>query len=142
VTIEVDSPGTSEGLFDGRKLERVFHNLLLNACEAVSPASGKVGVHVAQAKDHIEIRITDNGRGIPEALREKIFEPFFTEGKANGTGLGLTIAQKIVQDHGGKLGIEPSSGLGSTFSIVLPLKPAADNVTPSSLSTSTVGAQG
>lgn len=127
VTIEVNSAGTSEGLYDLRKLERVFHNLLLNACEAVSSNSGRVQVRVREANSHVEVWIADNGRGIPESLREKIFEPFFTEGKANGTGLGLTIAQKIVQDHGGDLRLEQTSGSGSAFRVVLPLNPVTES---------------
>ena len=120
IQIEVNSLDSSEGVFDLKKLERVFHNLLLNACEAVSPSTGKVNVEICRDRAHIQVRVRDNGRGIPEDSRNKIFQPFFTEGKANGTGLGLTVAQKIVQDHGGDLSIESSSVQGTVFLVTLP----------------------
>ena len=123
IHIEMKPHETAEGLYDIKKLERVFHNLLLNACEAVSPSSGQIGVDILEQKDGIEIRICDRGRGIPEHLKQRVFEPFFTEGKANGTGLGLTVAQKIVQDHGGDLRLESSSSEGTVFLVVLPLGP-------------------
>jgi len=123
IHIEMRPHETAEGLYDIKKLERVFHNLLVNACEAVSPSSGQIGVDILEQKDGIEIRVHDNGRGIPEHLKQKVFEPFFTEGKANGTGLGLTVAQKIVQDHGGDLRLESSSSEGTVFLLILPLGP-------------------
>lgn len=123
IHIEMRPHETAEGLYDIKKLERVFHNLLVNACEAVSPSSGQIGVDILEQKDGIEIRVHDNGRGIPEHLKQKVFEPFFTEGKANGTGLGLTVAQKIVQDHGGDLRLESSSSEGTVFLVILPLGP-------------------
>ncbi|PYX96956.1 MAG: two-component sensor histidine kinase, partial [Acidobacteria bacterium] len=121
ISIEMGANGTSEGAYDIRKLERVFHNLLLNACEAVSPSTGKISVDLLENRNNIEIRVTDNGRGIPDYLQHRIFEPFFTQGKANGTGLGLTVAQKIVEDHSGDLLLESSSAKGTTFLVMLPL---------------------
>jgi len=67
------------------------------------------------------VRVVDNGRGIPEAVREKLFEPFVSFGKENGTGLGLTVVQKIVQDHGGDVVVEKTSLEGTTFRLTLPL---------------------
>jgi len=98
--------------------------LLLNACEAVSSSTGKVNVEIYQNRDRIEVRISDNGRGVPEDLTDKIFEPFFTQGKANGTGLGLTVAHKIVQDHGGDLFLESTSATGTVFRVILPIRAA------------------
>jgi signal transduction histidine kinase len=120
IGIEASSIGIVEGAYDLRRLERVFHNLLLNACEAVDLHSGKVSIDVRTAADHAEIRIRDNGRGIPDSFKAKVFDPFFTEGKANGTGLGLTVAQKIVEDHGGSLRLESSSASGTVFLVILP----------------------
>ena len=138
ISIEMGTHGTSEGAYDIRKLERVFHNLLLNACEAVSPSSGKIRVDLLENKNKIEIRVTDNGRGIPDYLQQKIFEPFFTEGKANGTGLGLTVAQKIVEDHSGALFLESSAANGTTFLVVLPLCPKEPSVSFGASNTATV----
>ncbi|PYY01661.1 MAG: hypothetical protein DMG64_13620, partial [Acidobacteria bacterium] len=67
-------------------------------------------------------------RGIPDYLQHRIFEPFFTQGKANGTGLGLTVAQKIVEDHSGDLLLESSSAKGTTFLVMLPLGPRKPSV--------------
>jgi signal transduction histidine kinase len=121
VSIEMNAVGTTEGAYDIKKLERVFHNLLLNACEAGSLNAGKVGVDIHGNTNEVEVRISDNGRGVPESLTNKIFEPFFTDGKANGTGLGLTVAQKIVQDHGGDLRVECSSASGTVLLVILPI---------------------
>ena len=120
IAIEVTWVGNTDGSYDAKRLERVFHNLLLNACEAVGPHSGRVWVEIRASGDSAEVRIGDSGRGIPDYLRSKIFDPFFTEGKANGTGLGLTVAQKIVEDHGGSLRVESSSASGTIFLVALP----------------------
>lgn len=115
------------GWFDGRKLERVIYNLLLNACEAVARNSGKIEVKTAAIPGGVEIRVADSGRGIPEPIRDRLFQPFVSYGKENGTGLGLTVVQKIVQDHGGDVTVEKTSGEGTIFKLVLPLTSAADH---------------
>jgi signal transduction histidine kinase len=110
-----------EGWFDSKKLERALYNLFLNACEAVSPSSGRIDVDLQAVADGAEIRVSDNGRGIPEFIRDRLFQPFVSSGKENGTGLGLTVVQKIVQDHGGDVAVEKTSGQGTVFKVVLPL---------------------
>jgi signal transduction histidine kinase len=112
---------TSEGAYDLKKLERVFQNLLLNSCEALPGYSGEIHVKMLETADRLEIRVRDSGRGVPESLKSRIFDPFTTQGKANGTGLGLTIAQKIVQDHGGDLQLESSSPGSTVFLLLLPI---------------------
>jgi nitrogen fixation/metabolism regulation signal transduction histidine kinase len=97
----VHKDGATDGWFDSRKLERVFQNLLVNACEAVTSDKGDIRIDIHANKSTIEVRVADNGHGIPELVRERLFEPFVSQGKENGTGLGLTVVQKIVQDHGG-----------------------------------------
>jgi signal transduction histidine kinase len=77
-------------------------------------------VELHSTSSTIEIRVSDNGRGIPELVRDKLFEPFVSHGKENGTGLGLTIVHKIVQDHGGEVTVENSTSQGTVFLIVLP----------------------
>src|SRR5581483_4827740 len=106
------------------KLERVFFNLLLNACEAMPDRTGRIVVELDDDRSTINVRVSDSGRGIPEAIRNTLFEPFVSQGKENGTGLGLTVVQKIIQDHGGDIEIERTSPEGTVFHIVLP-HPAA-----------------
>jgi signal transduction histidine kinase len=118
--ISVLQEGRCETWFDHKKVERVFANLLLNACEAVSPDTGKIEVNLRQAKDVLEIRIVDNGPGIAEAIRERLFQPFTSYGKQNGIGLGLTISQKILQDHGGDVCLESSQVGKTVFKLTLP----------------------
>jgi len=98
----------------------VFQNLLVNACEAVSPDSGDIRVTLQATGNSVEIRVADNGRGIPQRVRDRLFEPFVSHGKENGTGLGLTVVQKIVQDHGGDVVVESTSSQGTVFLVVLP----------------------
>src|SRR5271165_1680106 len=87
-----------EGMFDARKLERVFFNLILNACEATPQENGSITIDARKEGDAFEIRIQDNGPGIPAGIRATLFDPFVSYGKPNGTGLGLAIVSKIVQD--------------------------------------------
>lgn len=118
--VVIQQTGSTEGWFDHRKLERVFFNLLLNACEAIPDRVGQVEVELRDVGKAVEIRFTDRGRGIPESIRNTLFEPFVSVGKENGTGLGLTVVQKIVQDHGGEIVIERTSSQGTVFRITLP----------------------
>jgi nitrogen-specific signal transduction histidine kinase len=66
--------------------------------------------------------VTDNGIGIPDSIREDVFQPFVTSGKEEGTGLGLAVVQKIVRDHGGEVRIETSSPEGTIFKLILPIR--------------------
>jgi signal transduction histidine kinase len=128
VQISVSQVGNSIGWFDPRKLERALYNLLLNACEAVTGETGRVDVQLREISNAVEISVTDNGHGIPEAIRNRLFEPFVSYGKENGTGLGLTVVHKIVQDHGGDVAVQQTSENGTIFRIVLPLASSADSV--------------
>ncbi len=119
-TIDVVCPPGISGCFDQRKLERVLYNLLLNACEAAPPITGKVEVTAGEAGGAITIAVADNGPGIAESIREKLFHPFVSYGKENGTGLGLAVVQKIVQDHGGEIVVERTAQRQTVFRIVLP----------------------
>jgi signal transduction histidine kinase len=104
--IEVESHGPGLAWFDSRKLERALYNLLLNACEAAPSSDGRVQVTTGSRGDALTIEVSDNGPGIAEAIRDKLFHPFVSYGKENGTGLGLTVVHKIVQDHGGEIAME------------------------------------
>ncbi len=124
IGIRVTSEGLTEGWFDFKKLERALQNLVLNACEAVPADSGRIEVGLRRVGEKLEVRIEDNGPGIADAVREKLFDPFVSHGKENGTGMGLTVVQKIVQDHGGDVAVEQTSATGTTFRIRMPLSPA------------------
>jgi signal transduction histidine kinase len=121
VRIAVRQEGNSTGWFDTKKLERALYNLLLNACEAIAGQDGQITIDLREVLGGLEIRLSDNGRGIPEAIRGKLFEPFISYGKENGTGLGLTVVQKIIQDHGGDVTVEKTSEEGTVFRITLPI---------------------
>src|SRR6266849_2436645 len=127
VRITLSEEGNSTGWFDPKKLERALYNLLLNACEAVAANAGSIEVELREVPGAVEVRIRDNGRGIPESIRGKLFEPFVSYGKENGTGLGLTVVQKIVQDHGGDVTVEKTSVEGTVFRLLLPIASSSES---------------
>ena len=118
--IEVHTHGQSSAWFDSRKLERALYNLLLNACEAAPSNEGRVQVTVQRKETSVIIEVADNGPGIAEPIRDKLFHPFVSFGKQNGTGLGLTVVQKIVQDHGGEIVMERTADNLTVFRITIP----------------------
>jgi signal transduction histidine kinase len=118
--IEINSNGQVMAWFDARKLERALYNLLLNACEAAPPGEGRVQVAIARNNSAVTIDVADNGPGIAEPIREKLFHPFVSFGKENGTGLGLTVVQKIVHDHGGQVLMERTPDAQTVFRITIP----------------------
>jgi len=132
-TILLIAESELEGIFDPRKLERAFFNLVLNACEATPDAEGRVTVEVRSNKDTFEVRVIDEGSGVPENIRDRVFDPFVSSGKPNGTGLGLAIVSKIVSDHGGTVVVERTSQTGTVMLVKLPR--AANAVTEHSDST-------
>jgi signal transduction histidine kinase len=118
--IVLSSSGDLEGMFDARKLERVFFNLILNACEAMAGPESSIVVDAKTTPAGFEIRVHDSGHGIPGSIRDSLFDPFVSAGKPNGTGLGLAIVSKIVQDHSGSVSIEHTSESGTTVLVRLP----------------------
>jgi signal transduction histidine kinase len=127
IRIRISAEGLTEGWFDFKKLERALLNLLLNACEVVPAESGKIDIELKRKGESLEIRIEDNGPGIAEPVRDRLFEPFVSYGKENGTGMGLTVVQKIVQDHGGDVAVERTSASGTIFRVTIPLSSSAEN---------------
>jgi signal transduction histidine kinase len=108
------------GWFDPRKLERALYNLLLNACEAAPSVGGAVEVAAGEVGGAITVSVADNGPGIADSIRDRLFHPFVSYGKENGTGLGLAVVQKIVQDHNGDITVERTPQGRTVFRIVLP----------------------
>jgi signal transduction histidine kinase len=124
-----------EGMFDARKLERVFFNLILNACEAAPGVNGLITIEARKVSNSFDIRIKDNGPGIPANIEKSLFDPFVSFGKPNGTGLGLAIVSKIVQDHAGAVSIEDTSESGTTILVSLPFsRQSSPHPAPSALS--------
>lgn len=112
---------------DPRLLEQVFTNLISNAVEAMSQLpNGTLGIIIQEIQTisnhpQIEIKITDNGPGIPEEVAGRIFEPFITT-KKTGTGLGLAISKRIITAHRGNISVESYPGGGTIFAVYLPVK--------------------
>lgn len=117
---------------DNHQLEQAFVNLLLNAVEAIS-GSGSLSVTTDAATDDenhgregesrrwLRIRVSDTGAGITQENMRRLFEPFFTT-KQNGTGLGLAVTRRIIEEHNGTIGVESQPGKGTTFTVLLPIK--------------------
>ena len=108
------------------QVNQVLLNLVTNAAQAIDQPRGLVTVSTRrEGADHIAIAVADNGRGITPEDLPRIFDPFFTTKEVGkGTGLGLTIAYKIVNAHGGRIDVRSEVGVGSTFTVVLPIKAA------------------
>jgi two-component system, NtrC family, sensor kinase len=98
-------------------------NLVSNAIDA-DPDGGRVIVKTMDQGDDICISVTDTGKGVPPEIRGRIFDPFFTTKPiGQGTGLGLSISYGIVKTHGGTIAVESTAGVGSKFTVRLPLTP-------------------
>jgi two-component system sensor histidine kinase HydH len=107
--------------YDPRQIKQVLINILKNAMEAM-PTGGKLTIASGWDHDSSWVSIADTGDGIPEAVRKKLFLPFFTTKRA-GTGLGLAVCNRIIQDHRGEIRVEAREGVGTRFIIFLPLGP-------------------
>jgi signal transduction histidine kinase len=110
------------GMNPGR-MEQVIINLLVNAGQAAAAKpDGRVGVRTRRQDGFVEIAVEDNGPGVPDANRERIFEPFFTTKSGDqGTGMGLAISQRIVEEHGGSLELAQNGAAGACFIVRLPI---------------------
>ncbi|MDY6939016.1 MAG: ATP-binding protein [Cyanobacteriota bacterium] len=108
---------------DENKLLRVWQNLVGNAVEAFMERGGKIEI-LARAKGReVETIVRDNGPGIPEEIKSRLFESFVTYGKRGGTGLGTAIAKSMIDAHDGRISFESNPDGGTTFHIYLPLYP-------------------
>jgi len=126
VTIEIMRPQLLPDIeADPERLKEALVNLMVNACEAMQ-MGGVITVAEETTVDSelgkaVVIRIRDTGPGIPHGVQEKVFQPFFTT-KEEGTGLGLSIVNRIIQDHQGRVEVRSQEGLGTTFTLTLPVK--------------------
>src|SRR5579864_3345866 len=116
-------PSLREVEHDSDQIHQVLLNLLLNALQAID-VNGKIRVSVKQQGTTAVVEVADNGRGIAPNHLPNIFRPFYTT-KGDGTGLGLSLARRIVEDHHGRIDVTSAVGQGTTFAVILPLQRAA-----------------
>jgi len=111
----------AEADIDARNLESAIYNLLLNACQAAARSTHvpEVKVDLKEVDERIYLAVLDNGPGIAASVRRTLFDPFVTAGKSNGTGLGLTLARRVAEEHGGSVGLEKSNREGTIFTLSL-----------------------
>ncbi len=121
VHIEVEEGPNVAAWLDARMIERAIYNLLINAVQAVRTGAElpHVRIRLKEYPSKIELRIIDNGPGVPAAIRDTLFEPFVSIGKGRGIGLGLSIASRILQEHGGAVWLEQSEPGSTTFVLSL-----------------------
>jgi signal transduction histidine kinase len=105
LTAKYCEPGDTAALVDGKQVERAIYNLLLNACQSArtSENDARVEARLALQDGVIVLEVQDNGPGVPEGIRTSLFQPFVSEGKQKGSGLGLTLAHCIAAEHGGEV---------------------------------------
>jgi len=110
---------------DPDQVKQALLNLLLNSLEAVPEKTGQITMFSASVNGAVLLGVADNGRGMSEDELESAMEPFFT-GRADGTGLGLSVVHKIMRDHGGRVEIDSEKGKGATVTLVFPEQPERD----------------
>jgi len=128
LTLEFE-PGLPEVEVHANQIKQVFVNIINNAAQAITSTrakegGGKIQIVTKCEPDGLSVNISDNGPGIPEAVAQRVFEPFFsTKSEGEGTGLGLSICLGIVKEHGGSMTVDPGGaggGRGATFTVELP----------------------
>jgi two-component system sensor histidine kinase AtoS len=111
-----------ELMADPQQLQQVFMNILLNAGDSMAEGGTLTATTTYdESKEMIRITISDTGKGIDEKTRDKLFQPFFTT-KPKGTGLGLAITKRLIEQHGGVIGVRNNDGRGATFEISIPVR--------------------
>ena len=107
---------------DEKELRRALYNLLLNACQAVRRCEypAWVALETSILPEGLSITVRDSGPGIPGAIRGTLFQPFVSEGKESGVGLGLALCKRIAEAHGGSIHLEDSVSGHTAFTITLP----------------------
>lgn len=129
LTLDLDGAAPAV-LADRRLLERALVNLLENALQAVGDAGAiKVSLRTRDEGKRVEVEVRDSGPGIAPELRDRVFEPFFST-KTSGSGLGLALAKKIAEDHGGGLSLQSSPGEPTRALLWLPAAEPAESAPP------------
>jgi len=120
IQLEINTSWAGEVYWDQSQIRQVLMNLIQNGIDAIG-SDGKIAISSKLAKEgEVEISVKDNGPGIPPDTRNRIFNLYFTT-KAKGTGIGLSIVQRIIYDHEGIISVDSKVGFGTTFHITLPL---------------------
>jgi signal transduction histidine kinase len=113
---------------DAALLHRAVENLILNSMDAM-PAGGVLMLRTTLEKGEVHLEVSDTGLGLTPEECERLFTPYYTT-KQHGTGLGLAVVQSVISDHGGRISVESEKGIGTSFHIYLPVKPAPRPVIP------------
>jgi signal transduction histidine kinase len=117
LTLELDEEARASA--DAQRLLRVLHNLISNSLDAMT-GGGTLQVRCERQDGRCLLAVRDSGCGMSEEVRHRVFEPFFSHGKPYGTGLGMAIVRKIVEEHDGTISVESASGQGTTVTLGLP----------------------
>lgn len=120
VRVETDLASGAKLPLDERRMRRALLNLAYNAVEAMGDG-GVLRIATARENGEARVVVADTGPGIPEEIRDRIFEPFVTSGKSRGSGLGLAVVKKVLEDHGGRIDVDKAEGGGTAFRLRLPL---------------------
>ncbi|MBP7654166.1 PAS domain S-box protein [Candidatus Dependentiae bacterium] len=137
ITIEKKYNTSKMILIDIGQMEQVFLNIIINARHALIPKNGGcIKLEISEKNNHIDVIISDNGIGMNEETKKKLFTPFFTTKGAysqnnygiNGTGLGLSVTYMIIQNHGGKIFVSSEENIGTSFTISLPLEKSTPSI--------------
>lgn len=128
--VENYGPSIPDVAIDPERINRMVSNLVVNAIDAVEENKGIINISTRYITetDVIELKISDNGIGIPQPALKKIFDLFYSTKGTRGTGFGLAITQKVVEEHGGKIEVESEINHGTTFTIQLPVRTSLENI--------------
>jgi signal transduction histidine kinase len=137
VRLECDDDGGAVALVDAKQMQRAMYNLLLNGCQSARSIGGRreVAVSIGVKEELIAVSVTDSGPGVAEHIRGSLFQPFVSNGKQSGTGLGLTLAHAVAKEHGGAVTLVSSRPGETIFRLVLQREFAGKEVTTPSAAT-------
>jgi len=119
IEMETQLGKLSHSLGNPAEIREVLTNMIFNSIDAL-PEGGKIKITTGMREERVEIKVTDNGLGMIEEVKNRVFEPFFTTKKEKGNGLGLSVAYGIISRHNGEITVESEPGEGTTFTITLP----------------------
>ncbi len=132
IRIELDLGNTDEIEIDKERMDRALWNVATNACQAM-PKGGLLTIRTGQHDDVTTLSIEDEGGGIPQEVQHRIFEPFFSYGKSEGIGLGMLIAKKVAEEHGGTITVTSEEGVGTCVAFELPTRVTVEAATENQL---------
>ena len=121
VRLDCDDEAGALALVDAKQMQRAIYNLLLNACQSARCTDGRreVALSIKAQDEMIALSVTDSGPGVAEHIRSSLFQPFVSNGKQSGTGLGLTLADAVAREHGGAVTLVSSKRGETIFKLTL-----------------------